>query len=907
MASNEELNAELVANRAWHAMPVPETLEVLDSSEDGLSDEEASRRLETFGPNELPERAGENIAQVFIRQFKNPLIYVLLAAGAVSSVIGEWRDALFIFAVLLVNAGIGTFQEWKAETSAKALQEIVRVRATVLGNGNRREVDAGDLVPGDVVTLESGDSVPADIRLISSRDLRTDESVLTGESQPVEKDHAAVMDEGMPVGDRQNMLHTGTSVLGGRATGVVCRTADLTEMGQIAGSLTGEATKPPLVLRQEAFARRIAVVVLVLIALLGGLEFLRGSPLAEIFFLSIALAVAAIPEGLPISITVALSVASNRMAKRNVIVRLLPAVEGLGTCTLIASDKTGTLTANELTAKRIMLHDGSTFDVTGEGSDLAGEFLSEDQPVDDAQLERIRRLAVTGALCNEARLNKDDESEPASGDTVDIAFLVLAEKAGLAQQDIRNAHPQIGTIPFESERKFAATFNRHNGQVLAHVKGAAETVAQMCGGINRESVEEQANRLAKEGYRVIALAAGEVQEGAANESDEDALTGLDFLGLVGLIDPVRSEVPGAVERCRSAGVEVRMITGDHPATALAIAHQIGITASEEQIMTGRELTSLESDQEALAARIRDARVLARVEPRQKTTVVNALQNAGHLVAVTGDGVNDAPALRTANIGVAMGKSGTDVAQGAADLILTDDNFASIVNGIEEGRVAYDNVRKVTWLLISTGAAEIVLFFLATAFGQPLPLTAIQVLWLNLVTNGLPDKALALEKGEPGVLKRPPRPPDQPIFDRLMIEETVLSGAWMGAVAFAAFYWLHQEMGWGEFEARNMTLLLMVFFENIHAFNCRSEIRSVLQIPLTANPWLAVSVVAVQAVHIGSMYIPGINEVLEVEPVSIQHWLALLPVALSLLVVVELYKWLRVRKMEAASQPAIRQA
>jgi len=885
---------EVTRQCPWHAAPGEEALDLLQTNEKGLDEDEVARRQERFGPNKLPEQKRPSIFVVFFKQFKNPLIYVLLVAGAVSVAIGNLSDAAFIFAVLLLNAVIGTIQEVRAGAAAEALQAVMKITATVCRSGERKRVDSTELVPGDIVLVEAGSTVPADLRLLQASDLRADESLLTGESLPSEKDHEAELDEETPLGDRATLLFAGTTVMSGNAAGVVCRTGEQSEIGRIAESLAEEAAEPPLVVRLERFTRHIAIGVLVLVAVLSVGQALRGVAPLEIFFLAVALAVSAIPAGLPVAITVALSIASHRMAKRNVIVRQLPAVEGLGACTLIASDKTGTLTANKLTLKRFTLGtEEEAYDVGGEGLSLEGEVTQDEEPVEDEDArKRIERFALAGALCNEGYLEARDDEVETEGDMVDIAFLVFATKVGVDLETLAEEHPEVGRIPFKSERRFAASFNREDGRVIAYVKGAAETIVEMCEDIDRDQVVEQAEALAGRGYRVLALAAGEVSEEQAEAEDEEAVRGLEFLGLAGLIDPVRPEVPQAVRNCNSAGVRVCMITGDHPATAVAIARELGIAEHRSQVVTGRELADLDDDEEAFADKLDEARVFARIEPAQKTRIVNALQDRGHFVAVTGDGVNDAPALRSAHIGVAMGESGTDVARNAADLILTDDNFASIVDGIEEGRNAYDNVRKVTWLLVSTGVAEITLFLLAFAAGMPLPLDPVQLLWLNLVTNGIQDVALAFEKGEPGLLERPPRSPRERIFDRWMIERALLSDVVMGCVAFAVFYWLLETAGWSEFEARNALLLLMVLFENVHIFNCRSERRSAFRVPLANNPLLIITVIAAQGVHIAAMYIPGLNAVLEIEPVDFSTWVSLLPIALTILLVMEIYKYFR---------------
>jgi magnesium-transporting ATPase (P-type) len=612
----------------------------------------------------------------------------------------------------------------------------------------------------------------------------------------------------------------------------------------------------------------------------------------------VALAVAAIPEGLPVAITVALAIATNRMARRNVIVRALPAVEGLGACTLIASDKTGTLTCNELTIKQVRLAGPGSprepVEVGGEGFEPRGDFSLDGRALAPGEAQALHRLAVTGALCNEASVRFTAEEPERLGDTVDVAFLVMAAKLGLDYRDLQRDAPQIGLIPYEPHRRFAASFNLDGAaagvedQAVARVKGAAEVVLPMCGGLDRDGLLGEADRMAAEGYRVLAVACGRVPLEAARAARRDALVELELLGLVGLIDPVRPEVPAAMARCKKAGIAVCMVTGDHPETALAIARELDMAQEGEQVVTGAALTAAGGSQSAFDQLVARGKVFARVEPVQKLAIVEALQRAGHIVAVTGDGVNDAPAVTAANIGVAMGKDGTDVTRDAADLILTDDNFASIVAGVEEGRIAYDNVRKLIYLLITTGLGEIVLFFLAIAGGLPMPLTAVQLLWLNLVTNGIQDVALAFERGEPGVLQRLPRPPAQRLFNRPMVAQVLVAGVYMGAMAFVFYDWCLTQ-GMSQLAASNLVLLLMVLFENAHALNARSEARSTFTIAASANPFLIAAVIGAQGLHIGTLYALGPDNLLDVAPVGLVEWVMVAAIAASLIVVMEAYK------------------
>jgi magnesium-transporting ATPase (P-type) len=864
-----------------HALPPDRVLAALDSRPEGLSAAEAARRLARHGANVLPQEARKSLAAVVLGQFMSLLIYLLLGAAALSAALGDLPDTGFILAVLILNAAVGATQEWRAEDRAQSLRAMLRQHASVRRDGARLEIDAAELVPGDIVLVESGMQVPADLRLIEARGLSIDEALLTGESTPVDKDAVALAAADASVADRSDMLHAGSIALAGRGVGVATATGLATELGRIARALTeSEATEPPLMARMRAFTRDLGFAIMGVIALLALVQAAQGQSLAEILLIAVALAVSAIPEGLPVALTVALSIAIARMGKRNVIVRRLPAVEGLGSCTLIASDKTGTLTRNELVCARLWLPGVGALSVSGEGYAPEGEATRDGAALTAAELQAARELAQAGAICNEASLMRQDGGWRPSGDTVDAALLALAGKLGLSREALLEERPQTGVLPYEPENRYAASFHAEDGGVVAFVKGAVETVLEMCGPEGAAEAQAAADELAAQGHRVLAAASG-----AASGPDE--LRRLRFLGLYGLIDPPRAEAAEAVRRCHAAGVEVRMVTGDHPLTALAVARELAITERREQVVTGAELARL--DPAAFAGRASEARVFARIEPTQKQLRVQARRRYGHVVAVTGDGVNDAPALHAADIGVAMGRGGTDVARGAASLILADDNFASIVAGIEEGRIAWDNIRKVVAMSLATGAAEIVLFVLSTAAGLPPPLGAAQLLWLNLVTNGVQDVALAFEKGEPGVLDRPPRPPGQGVFDRLMVAQTTIAGLYGGALAFGFWAWA-LSAGWSEFEARNALLWLLVFFENAHVMNCRSETRSTFVVPLAANRFLLFGVLTAQGLHVAAMFMPGLSGVLEIAPQPPEVWLPVALLALTAIPVMEAFKW-----------------
>ena len=880
--------AESDAHPAWHALSVEAVVAAHRSSPSGLSDEEALSRLTRFGPNELPQPPRRSLTRILLAQLASPLIYLLLAAALAALVLGEFAEALFIGAVLVLNSAIGGTQEWRAEAQGVTLRSSIKGLSRVLRSGSVKVLESVELVPGDVVLLEAGDRVPADIRLVQAFELRADESALTGESFPVGKSAFHQVNAEAALAERPTMVHAGTTLQTGRAEGIVVATATATEFGRIARALAHDAVAPPLTRKLERFSRNLGLVIVGFVAVLVVGRLLTGASVRETFFVAIALAVSAIPEGLPVAVTVALAIATGRMARRNVIVRHLPTVEGLGSCTVVASDKTGTLTVNALTAKQLWLPAIGGVAVGGEGFDPHGDFVPEKDGSESA-LEAIRDCARSAALCNDASYNPEPGDHARSGDTVDVALLVLAAKCGIDRAALRVDAPRAGEIPFAAERRFAASLNQHPEGLRLHAKGAPEVLMPLCANTGDEAWQA-AEAMAARGLRVLAIAAKDVTaEGPfASAEIEAELAELRLLGLVGLIDPLRPEARAAVADCRRAGVSVRMVTGDHPVTALAIARDLGLAEDMSEVMTGQQMLALAATAEERQARMASAVVFARVEPTQKVDIVETLQSAGHIVAMTGDGVNDAPALRRADLGVAMGRAGTDVARDAADLILTDDNFASIVAGIQEGRAAYANIRKVIYLLVGTGAAEVVLFLLALVMGFPLPLGAAQLLWLNLVTNGGQDVALAFEKREAGLLNRPPRAPNEPIFDRLMIAECAISGAAMGGIGFAFFAWAIGS-GWSEFDARNALLFLMVAFENVQVFNCRSETHSALRIPFSNNWPVVLAVVGAQAVHIGAAFVPGLRDVLEMHPISVELWLTLVPIALSLLLVMEAFK------------------
>ena len=874
----------------WHTLNPEEVFDALQTNPNGLTQYEAQRRFEQLGGNHLPQPSPPTRWQILWRQFCNPLIFILALAAAVSLAIGDVKDAGFIIAVLIINALIGSTQEWKAEQSSRALKQLLKMRASVMRDGEVWELDPERLVPGDIVWLESGNRVPADLRLIRTHNLEVDESLLTGESLTALKYSHWTGEASTPLADRLNMVYAGSMIVRGRARGIVVATGTTTAMGQLAmDMMTTVGGKPPLLERMERFSQVIALVVVVAavgIALLG--IFHHGYSVIEMFMFGISLAVSAIPEGLPVALTVALAVATHRMAQRGVIVRRLPAVEGLGSCTLIASDKTGTLTCNELTVRQIYLPNGEQFEVTGEGFAPIGEVLFQEQVVSPEYFLPLVPIARASVLCNEADLHLSNSRWVWRGDPTDIALLTMAHKLGWQREKTLNLYPQVNEIPFEPEHQFAATYHALADRVYVFVKGAPERILTMCNISQRSPCPWTiAQSMTEKGYRVLALAEGVAPKELESTKVPPPPSNLTLLGFVGMIDPLRPGVTEAIASCHAAGIAVWMVTGDHRNTALTIAQDCGLATKVARVVTGAELEG-QSSQE-LQNLIQTSSVFARIAPHQKLQLVNAARESGHFVSVTGDGVNDAPALRAANIGVAMGKAGTDVAREAAELVISDDNFATIVAGIEEGRIAYDNIRKVIYLLVSTGAAEIILISLAVATGLPLPLLPVQLLWLNLVTNGIQDIALAFEPGEGDALRRRPRSPREPIFNGLMIERTIIGASVMGFLGFVTFSWFLNK-GYSVDSARNVLLLLMVLFENMHIGNCRSETKSVFQLSPLSSPILLMGMITAFLIHVMMMHLSIGNKLLSTEPVNLETWVILILLSLTVLLAIEIHKF-----------------
>lgn len=854
----------------------------LNTSDKGLSTNYVNTNREKYGINVLPKKKKDSIFQIFFNEFKDPILLLLLFAVIVSFLAGEIVDSIAIIFIVLIDVIIGTYQENKANNTAEALQKLVKTKTKVIRNGELITIDAEELVVGDYVFLESGDKISADMRIVEAQNFAVDESILTGESLQVVKNEKVIKKKNISINEQANMIFSGTNVVTGRARAIVVKIGLETEIGKIADSINNaEDEKSPLTIRVETLSKQISKLVLIVAIVITILLIIKDVPYNEIFLSVIALAVSAMPEGLPLALTMALSIASNKMAKKNVIVRQLKSAEALGSCTVIASDKTGTLTVNEQTAKKIVLPNGNEYDITGTGFETLGV-------VKGNNLSLAKELSFLGVINNEASI----DNNKIIGDSIDAAFLVLGKKLNVNVSKTKI----LKIIPYESENKYSAVFYEKNNEVYCTVKGSLEVVKSFCKDINLTEelidsnfLDNQNEELAKEGYRVIALANGKVN----NKEDYSIkdIKNLKFMGMVGFIDPIRKEVISSISHCKSAGIKVLMITGDHPLTAFSIAKELKLADNFELVTTGDEIDKIYNQGEEIFDEfIKDKIVFSRVTPLQKLWIVESLKRQGEFVAVTGDGVNDAPALKTANIGVAMG-SGTDLARETADMIIIDDNFKSIVKGIKEGRVAYANIRKIIYFLISCGMAEVIFFCLSIIFNLPMPLVAIQLLWLNVVTDGIQDFALSFEKAEKGILKENPRSPSESIFNKVLLKEILVSGLVIGLVVFITWYLLLNKFNLEVNVARGYIMALMVFIQNIHVFNCRSESKSAFSVPLKNNKLIVFGVIASVLLQIIVMEVPFLANLLQTKSIPIIHLVLLFTVATSILIIIEIYKFI----------------
>jgi cation-transporting ATPase F len=887
---------------AWHRIGTEEAARRLETDpRRGLSADEVRRRLATQGPNRIRSRPGTPAWKRFLLQFAQPLTYILLLAACVTGFLGVWVDSAVIALVVVVNAIVGFLQESKAEKAIEALGNLVMTEATVRRDGTQRRVPSEDLVPGDVVLLQSGDRVPADLRLSRVRSLQVDESALTGESVPVAK-HADPLEEDVVLGDRKNTAYAGTLVASGVAEGLVWATGDATETGRIARLISG--TTPlatPLTRKIEQFSNLLLKVILALTVLTFGVGLLHGEPLGEVFMASVALAVGAIPEGLPAAVTIVLAVGVKRMAARKAIIRKLPAVETLGSTTVVCSDKTGTLTENQMTVRRVFAG-GQSFEVTGSGYSTTGEILREGRVVDPSRSPALVECLRAGLLCNDSRLLVEDGRAVVQGDPTEASLAVAAAKGGLLRDALHRESPRVDMIPFESEHMFRATLHDSAGGRVIYKVGAVERLLDRCADalapdgtsmpLDRVQVRHAVEEMAREGLRVLAMARRATHTGHDRLEHEHVGQGLTFLGLQGMIDPPRPEAIRAVARCREAGIRVKMITGDHATTARAVAVQIGLVdpGSEVRTLTGRELERIpDADLPEVAER---TPVFARVAPEQKLRLVRALQARGHIVAMTGDGVNDAPALRQADIGIAMGISGTDVAKGAADMILTDDNFATLVAAVEQGRGVFDNLRKFIVWTLPTNASEAAVLLIAIVLGLTLPMLPVHLLWINLCTAICLGLMLVFEPNEPDLMQRPPRDPSRPLLTRALLMRTGLVTFLIAAGSYWLFFFERNLPGNTIEAARTAVVDVIVVVETAYLFNCRSFRHGLLRIGCFSNPlaiWGAVSMIGIQVLF---THLPIMNRLFHSAPLTLWAWVRIAAVALGIFLIVEIEKWVR---------------
>ena len=893
---NAGLNDETSSVR-WHAMDPDEAFERLDSFKDGLSTDQARARLEETGPNSLEAEEGLSVWRLLARQVHNPLIYLLAGAAALSLLVDHRVDAAVIAGVIVLNTLLGFIQEWRAEGALAALHRMAAAHARVLRDGQPVEIDASEVVPGDVLVLETGGRPAADARLISADALQVDESALTGESQPVAK-RPERLDEGTLMADRRNMVWMATNVTGGRGLAVVTATGMRTEMGLIAGQVRAagrEAT--PLQKRMHKLGLFLGIAGVALAALVFVLGMLRGYRAVDMFMFAVAVAVSAIPEGLPAVISVTLALGVRRMANRNAIIRHMNAVETLGSATVICSDKTGTITQNQMTVRMIWAGN-RTFEVSGEGYQAEGEIkASGGERVDEppAALERLLRI---GVLCNNAGLKEEEGGRRVEGNPSEGALLVAAGKAGLKLDRIREGGRRVAEVPFSSDAKYMAVLHSTNGGAgrVAYVKGAPERIIEFCshvmlGGrpteldenLRREIVEVD-ELFASQALRVIAGAYRDMPGERDTLEKADVEGGLTLAGMWGMIDPPREEVIQAVSDAKGAGIHPVMITGDHAVTALAIARQVGI-AGDGEAVTGGEID--EMDKPALAEAALDGGVFARVSPSHKLKIMEALKERGHVVAMTGDGVNDAPALKGADIGVAMGLTGTEVAKEAADMILADDNFATIVHAVEEGRVIYSNLRRVVFFLLATNLGEVLTLAAALVIGLDLPLTAVMILWVNLVTDGACTVPLAVEPRHSDVLRHPPRNPKEPIVDGRVVRRMALLMPIMAAGTLGLFW--HAQRNGGLDYARTVAFTTMAAFQWFQAFNARSSYQSVFSIGLFSNKWVLWGVGIAILLQIGAVHTPVGQLLFGTTGLSGADWLRIILVSSSIWVADEILK------------------
>ena len=900
---------ERTNEKKWHLLSAEEVLGILESDpENGLDRSGIEDRRRRFGANVITAKKGRGPLIRFLLQFHQPLIYILLAAALITALLQEWVDAGVIFGVVLVNALIGFFQEAKAVRAIEALAETMVTEATVLRSGGKTRISSTEVLPGDIILLQSGDKVPADMRLLSSRDLRADESALTGESVPVEKSHEPLSDDAV-LADRKNMAYGSALITYGQATGIVVAIGDGTEVGRISGLISATTElETPLIRKITEFSKVLLYVILLLAAATFGVGLLRGASAFDMFMAAVALSVGAIPEGLPAALTITLAIGVARMARRRAIIRKLPAVETLGSTTVICSDKTGTLTENQMTVQEIHAG-GEAFAVSGAGYAPSGRITAAGGAPVETPATALKETLRCGLLCNDSLLVQKEGRLTVQGDPTEGALIAAAAKGGISMEAETMKRKRLDTIPFESQHQYMATLHADpaGGRTVAYAKGSVEAMLERCAAalsaagesakLDAATVTEAVNAMAARGLRILAFARKELPDGTRKIGHEDVADGMIFLGLQGMIDPPRAEAIEAVKHCHSAGIRVKMITGDHALTASAIAGQIGLR-NADRVITGGALAEIPDAE--LVRIVEDVSVYARVAPEQKLRLVEALQSRGNVVAMTGDGVNDAPALKRANIGVAMGITGTDVAKEAADMVLTDDNFASIEAAVEEGRGTFDNITKFIVWTLPTNIGEGLVILAAVLIGAVLPILPVQILWINMTTAVLLGLMLVFEPKEPGIMDRPPRDPKEPILTRVLVWRLLIVGFWMLVCAFGLFKYEIAFLGASEAEARTVAVNVFVMVELFYLFNCRSLTKSVFEVGFFSNPWVFAGAAAMVLLQLLFTYAPVMNVAFESAPIGVASWLRILAAGFLVTLIVGVEKRIVRRRAQAAA-------
>jgi len=891
----------------WWQIDITQISENLKTdSVKGLSTEEVNLRLEKYGANQLKEAPGRSPFKIFFDQFNDLIVWILIAAAVVSGFLKEWVDSLAIIGIVIVNAILGFIQEYRAEKSLAALKKLSSPHAKVIRNGEYSVIAATELVPGDLIELEAGDHIPADSRICwLTANFGVQEASLTGESTPVHKTYLPLKKGDIPLAERSNMIYTGTSVVSGKARALIVETGMQTELGKIAGMIqviTHETT--PLQKKLEEFGKWLVYICLGLVALVFLLGLLRGGNLLEMFLTSVSLAVAAIPEGLAAVVTIALALGVQRMVKRNALIRKLPSVETLGCATVICSDKTGTLTKNEMTVQAIFVPHVS-YQVTGIGYAPAGDFLLDETKINPSDHPDLKNVLTYGALCNGAQLIQKEEKYQIVGDPTEGAILTAAAKMQLEKNRLENDFPFIAEIPFDSERKKMTIIRRHNNRLMAFVKGAPDVLLNDCISLeknntpeplteeNKKKILDANHALSNQAMRVLAVAyrfLDENQEDYEADVIEEKLT---FVGLIAMIDPPRLEVKEAMKKCMTAGIRTVMITGDHKNTAVAIAKELGFYHKDSLALTGEELDQLTDDE--LLAKVEHIPVYARVAPEHKLRIVKAWRKRGHVVAMTGDGVNDAPAVKEADIGVAMGITGTDVTKEVSDMVITDDNFASIVSAVEEGRGIYDNIQKFIHYLLSCNAGEILVMFVASLIGWPIPLLPIHILWVNLVTDGLPALALGVDPTAKDIMNRSPRNPQEKVITKDRARQILSQGSFIAFCSLLAFCFVLFIENEGIGRGRTAAFIVLACAQLFHALNCRNQNESIFKIGFFSNPKLIGAICISFLLQMAVVYVPFLSKIFKTEPLGVFDWIMVVCVSSFPLWAMETVKALKRRK------------